>query len=109
MTEYRVKFMFADAVTMEETFTLGTTVAEAKTKLIANWPAGKDEITGPDDLKMIFSGKILENAKTFEECKVPTNNQVIMHLQPRPPAAKQPAAPAPAKQAPPTSRCCVIL
>lgn len=38
---YRIKFMFADAVTCEEEFPPQTTVAEAKTKLIgSSWPAG---------------------------------------------------------------------
>jgi hypothetical protein len=38
---YRIKFMFADAVTCEEEFLPQTTVAEAKTKLIgSSWPEG---------------------------------------------------------------------
>ena len=37
--EFRIKFLFADAQTIEETFPAQTTVAEAKTKLIASWPA----------------------------------------------------------------------
>jgi len=37
---FKVKFFFADAQTLEETFPASTTVADAKTKLIAAWPAG---------------------------------------------------------------------
>lgn len=38
---YRIKFMFADAVTCEEEFSPQTTVGEAKTKLIgSSWPQG---------------------------------------------------------------------
>eukprot|EP00960_Hanusia_phi_P052872 761709-Hanusia_phi.AAC.1 len=59
--EYQIKFLFADASTMEKTFNSNITVAEAKTQLIEAWPA---------------------------ELKVPMNQQVIMHLQPKPPVAK---------------------
>ena len=37
---FKIKFMFADAFTIEEEFPPPTTVAEAKTKLISSWPAG---------------------------------------------------------------------
>mmetsp|Transcript_2544 Transcript_2544/g.8357 ORF Transcript_2544/g.8357 Transcript_2544/m.8357 type:complete len:121 (+) Transcript_2544:412-774(+) len=43
----------------------------------------RDPVSGPDDLKLIYNGKILENNKTFEDYKVPLNNQIIMHIQPR--------------------------
>jgi hypothetical protein len=39
--EYKVKFFFADATTIEETFSPQVTVAEAKSKLIASWPEGE--------------------------------------------------------------------
>ena len=39
---FKIKFMFADAVTIEEEFPPQTTVAEAKAKLISSsWPAGR--------------------------------------------------------------------
>ena len=38
--DFRVKFFFADAQTIEETFPPSTTVADAKNKLIASWPEG---------------------------------------------------------------------
>ena len=37
---FKVKFFFADATTIEETFPPQVTVAEAKSKLIASWPEG---------------------------------------------------------------------
>lgn len=37
---------------------------------------GKEKINGIDELKMIFSGKLLDNTKTFAESKVPAGNQV---------------------------------
>ena len=30
------------------------------------WGAGKDPVAGPEDLKMIHGGKVLDNTKTFE-------------------------------------------
>ena len=41
--DFKVKFFFADATTIEETFPPQVTVAEAKSKLIAAWPEGEAE------------------------------------------------------------------
>jgi hypothetical protein len=38
--------------------------------------SGKEKINGIDELKMIFSGKLLDNTKTFSEMKVPAGHQV---------------------------------
>jgi hypothetical protein len=38
--------------------------------------AEKEKITGIDELKMIYGGKLLDNAKSFAELQIPTNNQV---------------------------------
>ena len=43
--DFRVKFFFADAQTIEETFPPSTTVADAKNKLIASWPEGANLTT----------------------------------------------------------------
>jgi hypothetical protein len=40
MADYKVKFLFADAVTVEQEFPGGVVVRDAKSTLIANWPAG---------------------------------------------------------------------
>jgi hypothetical protein len=37
---YMVKFLFADASFLEESFTADVTVSDAKQKLISIWPAG---------------------------------------------------------------------
>jgi hypothetical protein len=63
---YMVKFLFADASFIEESFAADITVNDAKQKLISIWPAGKDPITGPDDVRMIYAGKVLENTKSFQ-------------------------------------------
>mmetsp|Transcript_16093 Transcript_16093/g.32218 ORF Transcript_16093/g.32218 Transcript_16093/m.32218 type:complete len:112 (+) Transcript_16093:163-498(+) len=111
MSSYNVKFMFADASTIEENFESGVTILDAKQKLIANWPSGKEPVTGPDDLKLIYGGKVLDNLKSFEEIRIPSRNQVIMHCQPRPP---QPPSTEKLYTLPPPnpldqSRCCTIL
>mmetsp|Transcript_41367 Transcript_41367/g.80831 ORF Transcript_41367/g.80831 Transcript_41367/m.80831 type:complete len:112 (+) Transcript_41367:39-374(+) len=111
MTDYTIKFMFADAVTIEMTFPAGIVVRDAKVKIIASWPADKEAVGSPDDLKMIHSGKVLDNTKTFEDYKVPKGSPVVMHLQPRPAAAQvEAAAVSPAsKSHPEATRCCTIL
>ncbi len=73
----------------------------------------------PDELKMIFNGKVLENARSFQgktqvsilkaiiqlviltlsEYKVPAGTLVNMHLQPTPSQRSSAAAPAAAKPA----------
>mmetsp|Transcript_31864 Transcript_31864/g.75073 ORF Transcript_31864/g.75073 Transcript_31864/m.75073 type:complete len:116 (-) Transcript_31864:170-517(-) len=112
---YRIKFMFADAVTMEEEFGDGITILACKQALIMKWPAEKDKVGGPEDLKVIYSGKVLDNDKTFEDYKVPRGSQVIMHIQPRPPQAQpeKKAEAAPPATKPPAAggslnRCCTI-
>lgn len=44
MAEYQIKFMFADATTMDESFDAGVTVLDAKQRMIANWPEGRAAI-----------------------------------------------------------------
>lgn len=107
---FKIKFMFADAFTIEEEFPPPTTVAEAKTKLISSWPAEKEKekVNSIDELKMIHSGKLLENGKSFAELKIPTTNQVIMHIQPTPAKSAIQVTPPPPKPAEQT-RCCTIL
>jgi hypothetical protein len=70
------------------------------------WP-GKDPISSPEDVRMIYAGKVLENTKSFQgsmvsgvfllypsfnhsllfsgwaDYKVPLGSKVNMHLQPR--------------------------
>lgn len=40
MSAFTIKFMFADATTVSETFDAGTLVIDAKRKIIAAWPDG---------------------------------------------------------------------
>lgn len=104
---YMVKFLFADASFLEESFTADVSVNDAKQKLISIWPAGKDPISSPDDVRMIYAGKVLENTKSFQDYKVPLGSKVNMHLQPRM-FVKTENAPPPDKPMEQT-RCCTIL
>jgi len=42
MAVYTIKFMFADATTVSETFDAGSNIHDAKLKIITAWPAGAD-------------------------------------------------------------------
>mmetsp|Transcript_12485 Transcript_12485/g.34324 ORF Transcript_12485/g.34324 Transcript_12485/m.34324 type:complete len:107 (-) Transcript_12485:1060-1380(-) len=99
MSEYTVKFLFADASTIQENFPLDVSVIGAKRHLAAKWPADKTPAPAAEELKMIFNGKILENTKSFADYKVPAGTLVNMHLQPTPAqkGAASSSAPAPAK------------
>ena len=43
--------------------------------------AEKEKINGIDELKMIYAGKLLDNAKSFAELQIPTNNQVRLYTE----------------------------
>jgi hypothetical protein len=43
MAQYTVKFLFADATAIEETFPADVSVNDAKQKLILSWPAGNED------------------------------------------------------------------
>uniref|UniRef100_A0A7S0W9U4 Ubiquitin-like domain-containing protein n=1 Tax=Hemiselmis tepida TaxID=464990 RepID=A0A7S0W9U4_9CRYP len=105
---FQVKFMFADAVTTESEFPEGISVLEAKTTLLQNWPAEKDPVDGPSSLRIIYGGKVLDDAKKFEDYNIPAGQKVIMHLQPKPPQPKVQVVETPQKQVEQT-RCCTIL
>mmetsp|Transcript_69846 Transcript_69846/g.145644 ORF Transcript_69846/g.145644 Transcript_69846/m.145644 type:complete len:115 (+) Transcript_69846:313-657(+) len=109
---YIIKFLFADGVSMEQEFEGTLTVVDCKKQLIAKWPEGKEPVEGPDDLKMIHAGKVLENEKTFEDYRVTRGSQVIMHLQNRPAQVqpeKKPDASTTSKKAPGGScQCCTV-
>mmetsp|Transcript_30137 Transcript_30137/g.58916 ORF Transcript_30137/g.58916 Transcript_30137/m.58916 type:complete len:108 (+) Transcript_30137:224-547(+) len=105
---YTVKFMFADAVTIECEFPLGVQVLEAKAKLLECWPTEKETVASAADMRMIYSGKVLEDSKKFEDYKIPTGQKVVMHLQPKPPQPKVQVVETPQKAADQT-RCCTIL
>ena len=39
--------------------------------------AGKEKLSSIEELKMIHSGKLLDNNKSFADYKIPTTNQVL--------------------------------
>jgi hypothetical protein len=62
MADYKVKFLFADAVTIEQEFPGGVVVRDAKSTLIANWPAG---VTRP-------------NSPTPPDAPVPARHSILL-------------------------------
>uniref|UniRef100_A0A7S0MK31 Ubiquitin-like domain-containing protein n=1 Tax=Cryptomonas curvata TaxID=233186 RepID=A0A7S0MK31_9CRYP len=106
--QYTVKFLFADATTIEQTFQLDITVLGAKQQLISSWPAAKSPAPTPDELKMIYNGKFLENIKTFQDYKVPDGTLVNMHLQPTPSQKSASANTTAAKPISEEGRCCIV-
>ncbi|VFQ80013.1 unnamed protein product [Cuscuta campestris] len=59
------------------------TVESLKEKVIAGWPKGKSIVPKePSELKLISSGKVLENSKTVGQCKLPfsdADDVITMH------------------------------
>ncbi|VFQ87075.1 unnamed protein product [Cuscuta campestris] len=59
------------------------TVESLKEKVIAGWPKGKNIVPKePSELKLISSGKVLENSKTVGQCKLPFSDDddvITMH------------------------------
>lgn len=71
----------------------GTTVGALKESILTRWPVGK-EISPKtiNDMKLINAGRILENAQTLEESRVPAGelpgSVITMHVVVRPPPDK---------------------
>ncbi|KAF3438487.1 hypothetical protein FNV43_RR21249 [Rhamnella rubrinervis] len=74
-----------------------STVDMLKQRIVADWPKGKTIIPkAANEVKLISSGKILENNKTVGQCKVPFGDNaggaIIMHVVVQPSPAKAKAA-----------------
>jgi hypothetical protein len=64
-----------------------------KQRILSDWPKGKPVVPkGVNEIKLISSGKILENSKTVGQCKVPFSDVpggvIIMHVVVQPSPAK---------------------
>jgi len=81
---YRIKFMFADAVTCEEEFPPQTTVAEAKTKLIgSSWPAGLAATCHPRAARAPLARALLpisEGKRPIVSGRLPCAQAVSLHV-----------------------------
>lgn len=59
------------------------TVESLKEKVIAGWPKGKKTVPNASQIKLISSGKILENSNTVGQCKMPfsdVDGVITMHV-----------------------------
>ncbi|XP_019463351.1 PREDICTED: membrane-anchored ubiquitin-fold protein 3 isoform X1 [Lupinus angustifolius] len=74
-------------------YSSAATVDVLKQRIVSDWPKGKTVIPkAANELKLISSGKILENNKTVGQCKVPLGDigggVLIMHVVVQPSLAK---------------------
>ncbi|KAH1074726.1 hypothetical protein J1N35_027054 [Gossypium stocksii] len=70
-----------------------STVDMLKQRIVSDWPKGKTVVPkAVNEVKLISSGKILENNKTVGQCKVPfgevAGGIIIMHVVVQPSLAK---------------------
>eukprot|EP00243_Klebsormidium_subtile_P004438 TRINITY_DN18417_c0_g1_i1.p3 TRINITY_DN18417_c0_g1~~TRINITY_DN18417_c0_g1_i1.p3 ORF type:complete len:118 (+),score=27.80 TRINITY_DN18417_c0_g1_i1:664-1017(+) len=90
------------------------TVQALKEAIIEKWPQGKEGCPKSiQDVKLIHAGKVLDNARTLGESRVPvaeTGNLITMHVVIRPQIA-EPKAAAKEGQEPKKGGCggCCIL
>ncbi|XP_021908876.1 membrane-anchored ubiquitin-fold protein 3 [Carica papaya] len=76
-------------------YSAASTIDVLKQRVITDWPKGKTIIPkGVNEVKLISSGKILENNKTVGQCKMPFGDReiaggvIIMHVVVQPSLAK---------------------
>ncbi|XP_071722706.1 membrane-anchored ubiquitin-fold protein 3-like [Rutidosis leptorrhynchoides] len=70
-----------------------STVDMLKQRILSDWPKGKTIVPkAANEIKLISSGKILENSKTVGQCKAPFGDVlgglIIMHVVVQPSPAK---------------------
>ncbi|KAF6176683.1 hypothetical protein GIB67_034545 [Kingdonia uniflora] len=71
-----------------------TTVSTIKERLVAEWPQDKTVIPkSVNDVKLIYSGRVLENCKTLAESRIPfgeiSGGVITMHVVVQPPLARK--------------------
>ncbi|XP_022932445.1 membrane-anchored ubiquitin-fold protein 3-like isoform X2 [Cucurbita moschata] len=74
-------------------YSSASTVDVLKQRIVSDWPKGKTVTPkAASEVKLISSGKILENNKTVGQCKLPfgefTGGVIIMHVVVQPSLAK---------------------
>jgi len=62
------------------TLPLSSSIAFLKAQLLANWPAEFENYPSKGILRLIYSGKILEDHLTLEECKFSPHHQATIHV-----------------------------
>jgi len=99
----KVRFMFAAAPDLKEfskDFTIDSTIHSVKTKLFAEWPDGCYKPKGLGDVRMIYAGQKLEDAKKISDYRVVDGANVVFHVANVP--IREPESSG-------SSDCCVIL
>eukprot|EP00300_Choanocystis_sp_HF-7_P027681 c32874_g1_i1.p1 GENE.c32874_g1_i1~~c32874_g1_i1.p1 ORF type:complete len:125 (-),score=15.46 c32874_g1_i1:80-454(-) len=111
-----IRFLMVDNYCIYKALPPSATIEQARIALSETWPGDRGPPPTPDALRIIFSGKVLEDQTSFSEMKFPLGERVTMLLSPRPGVRKekpQQAKPIPTKtETPPapSSRCnCVLL
>ncbi|KAH9770078.1 hypothetical protein WN944_019220 [Citrus x changshan-huyou] len=74
-------------------YSSASTVDMLKQRIVSDWPKGKTIVPkAVTEIKLISSGKILENNKTVGQCKIPygevPGGVIIMHVVVQPSLAK---------------------
>ncbi|CAH2078023.1 unnamed protein product [Thlaspi arvense] len=74
-------------------YSSASTVDFLKQRVVSDWPKGKTVVPkGINEVKLISSGKILENSKTVGQCKTPfgeiAGGVIVMHVVVQPSLAK---------------------
>lgn len=75
-------------------YAASTTIANLKETIVAEWPQDKKFVPeSVNDVKLIYSGKVLENSKTLAECKIHINELpdgvITMHVVVQPSMPKK--------------------
>ncbi|KAG8370668.1 hypothetical protein BUALT_Bualt13G0007200 [Buddleja alternifolia] len=77
------------------TYSSSITIATLKQRLLSNWPQGYKSVVPKSvtDMKLIHSGKFLENGKTLAESRIQVGDLpsgvITMHVVVQPAAAKR--------------------
>uniref|UniRef100_A0A1D1ZJ56 Membrane-anchored ubiquitin-fold protein n=1 Tax=Anthurium amnicola TaxID=1678845 RepID=A0A1D1ZJ56_9ARAE len=89
-----LKFRLYDGTDIGPTqYSASSTVAMLKERIISEWPRDKKMVPkAANDLRLISSGKILENNKTVAQCRTPfgelPGGVITMHVVVQPSVAK---------------------
>ncbi|KAB1217503.1 Membrane-anchored ubiquitin-fold protein 3 [Morella rubra] len=89
-----IKFRLYDGSDMGPfRYSSASTVDTLKQRVVSDWPKGKTIVPkGANEVKLISSGKILENNKTVGQCRMPFGDNiegvVIIHVVVQPSLAK---------------------
>ncbi|XP_010241622.1 PREDICTED: membrane-anchored ubiquitin-fold protein 3-like [Nelumbo nucifera] len=90
-----LKFRIFDGTDISHsTYASSTTIATLKDRLVAEWPQDKTIIPkSVNDVKLIYSGKVLENSKTLAESRILFGDLpggvITMHVVVQPPLARK--------------------